>query len=300
MKKGEICAVTGTGKTTLTDIISGCIEADAGQILICGVDLSERASEAKQHLGYAPAQPALYEDMTPRGGMKFVADARGIGGREANDLIDEAVRRFKLKDVADTKVNALSDGTKKIVSMAQAAFTGAEVIVIDEPTAGLNPKEILEVREALNKLKKDHAVLLTSMNITEMCAVADRVLVMADGKIAAEGAPEEMHRLTMNDGTLRLIVKGDEAAVRATLTGVKGAELTDMEAAEEGAFLAVLKAEKGKDIREAAFKAVCEKGLVLLQMAPGVKKLDEILMGLTNERQAPALEKEEAVDEGNL
>jgi len=297
---GEICAVAGAGKTTLCDLLSGAIEPDQGQILICGEDVVERPGLAKQNLGYAPEKASLYLDMTPRAGMKFIADARGIGAREASDLIDAAIKRFGLKDVADTKVGKLTEGVRKLVSMAQAAFTGAKVLIIDEPTAGMDPKEMIEMRALLMKLKKDHAILLTSRSITELCAVADRVLMLKDGKIVAEGKPEELHRLSMNDGTLHLIVRGEENQVSAAMKSVKGAELTKLEAAEEGAFEAVLTAKNGEDLREAAFRAVCEKNLVLLGMAPGSKPLDELIMELISERVTHAPEKEEQGDEGNL
>ena len=238
--------------------------------------------------------------MTPRTGMKFIADARGIGGREAAERIDAAIKRFGLKDVADTKMSKLSAGVRKLVSLAQATFTGVQVVVIDEPTSGLDPKETLEMREAIRKLKEDHAVLLTSRSLTELCAVADRVLMLKDGKIAAEGRPEQLHLLTMDDGTLHLTVRGEEGAVRAALTEVQGAELSSLEASKEGAYNAVLTAKDGADIREAAFRAVCGKNLTLLYMAPGTKPLDELLMELDSERVAHALEKEEQGDESDL
>lgn len=297
---GEICAVAGAGKTTLCDLISGAIEPDQGQILICGEDIVERPGLARQNLGYAPEKPSMYLDMTPRAGMKFIADARGIGSREAADLIDAAIKKFGLKDVADTKAGKLTAGVRKLVNMAQAAFTGVKVLVIDEPTAGMNPKEIVEMRELLKKLKKDHAIVLTSASITELCELADRVVMLKDGKIAAEGKPEELHRLSMNDGTLHLIIRGDESAVNEAVKSLKNAELTQLEAAEEGAFEAVLTAKNGEDLREAAFKAVCGKGLVLLGMAPGKKPLDELLKELVSERVTHAPEKEEQGDEGNL
>ena len=297
---GEICAVAGMGKTTLCDLLSGVIEPDQGQILVCGEDIVERPGLAKQNLGYAPEKPALYLDMTPRAGMKFIADARGISGREAADLIDAAIKTFGLKDVADTKASKLTAGVRKLANMAQAAFAGAKVLVIDEPTAGMDPKEIVEMRETLKKLKKDHAILLTSRNLTELCEVADRVIMLKDGKIAAEGKPEELHRLTMNDGTLHLIIRGEESAVNAAVKSLKNAELTKLEAAEEGAFEAVLTAKNGADLREAAFRAVCEKNLVLLGMAPGKKPLDELLKELVSERVIHAPEKEEQGDESNL
>ncbi len=301
--KGEICAAAGkagSGKTTLTDLLTGVIEPDEGSISIMGVDMLERASEAKQHLGYAPAQPALYRDMTPRAGMKFIADAHGLSFREAGDKISAIIKRFAIKDIADTPVKSLSEGARRLVSLAQAVFMGAEVIVIDEPTAGLNPKEILEMRQIIRGLSKDHAILLTSANITELCAVADRVLLMDEGRIAAEGKSDELHRLAMNDGTLHLTLCGEENAVCKAMKSVENAELTELKQNVEGEYEVVMRVKDNTDIRAAAFKAVCENSLVLLGMSNGVKPVDALLMELAGERLALPEEKEEQGNEGDL
>lgn len=302
--KGEICAVAGkegSGKTTLTDIITGVIEPDEGSVSILDFDVVEDASQAKQHLGYAPAQPALYRDMTPRAGMKFVADAHGMSAREAGDKISKAVKTFGIKDIADMPVKNLSDGACRLISLAQAAFAGEEVIVIDEPTAQLNPKEILEMREIIKKLKETRAVLLTSANVSELCAVADRVILLDGGKVAAEGRSDELHKLTMSDGTLKLTVRGEEEAVRKAMEGVENSEMIAMAKAADNEYNVVLKAAEDADVREAAFKAVCAGGLVLLGMANGVKPVDELLLSLSSERIARLPEKkEEQGDESNL
>ncbi len=302
--KGEICAVAGkegSGKTTLTDILTGVIEPDEGSVSILDFDVVEDASQAKQHLGYAPAQPALYRDMTPRAGMKFVADAYGMSAREAGDKISKAVKTFGIKDIADTPVKNLSDGACRLIALAQATFTGAEVIVIDEPTAQLNPKEILEMRQVIKKLKENHAVLLTSANVSELCAVADRVILLDEGKVAAEGRPDELHKLTMNDGTLKLTVRGEEADVRKAMESVENAELIAMAQAAADEYNVVLKVQDDADVREAAFKAVCANSLVLLGMANGVKSVDELLLALGSERISHLPEKkEEQGNEGNL
>lgn len=304
VKVGEICAVAGkegSGRTTLTDILSGCIEPDAGQIVVCGADMEERPGEAKRHLGYVPAETALYRDMTPRAGMKFIADARGLSGRESSEMIDRAIKQFRLKDVADTQVRNLGAGVRRLVALAQATFAGAEAVVIDEPTAGLNPAEILEMRQAIRSLREDHAVLLTSKNLTELCDVADRVLVLRSGKIVAEGTPDQLHRLTMNDGSLRMTVRGAEDAVRSALASVKGAEIADL-TADGGECSVVLKSKDGADLREAAFKAIAGAQMTLLYMAPGTKPMDELLAELTYDRlsASEAPEKEENGDEGHL
>lgn len=301
VKTGEICAVVGlegSGKTTLTDLVTGCIEPDQGQALICGIDVAKRNSEAKQHLGYVPSEGGLYQDMTPRAGMKFIADALGMSSREAGEKIDAAVRRFGIKDVADTTVSSLSAGACKLVALAQAAFAGAEAMIIDEPTQGLNAKEILEMREAIKDLREDHAVLLTSKNITEVCQVADYVLILHNGRVLTEGTPDQLHLLTVKDGTLRLVVRCGEDAAKKAFEGIgKGMEITA--AAEEGAVEVIL-GSNGADLRPAAFKAVCSAGVELLHFGLFEKPLDELLMKMDSERIVYSPEKEDSVDEGNL
>ncbi len=302
--KGEVCAVAGkmgSGKTTLTDLLTGVIEPDEGSISIMGVDMIEYSSEAKRHLGYAPAQPALYRDMTPRAGMKFIADVHGLSFREAGDKISAVVKRFAIKDIADTPVKNLSEGACRLISLAQAVFLGAELIVIDEPTAGLNPKEILEMRQIIKKLGQDHAVLLTSANVSELCAAADRVLLMNEGKIVAEGKSDELHKLTMSDGTLHLTVCGEENAVRKAMKSVENAELADLKQTAENEYEVILTMQGDADIRAAAFKAICENSLVLLGMANGVKPVEDVLMELSSERVAYQPEEKEAQgNEGDL
>lgn len=285
VKAGEICAVAGiegAGKTTLADLIAGSIEPDAGEIRLCGVDMAEEASSARQHVGYAAAKPALYTDMTPRAGMKFVAEARGMSARETGDKISAIIKKFGIKDISDTVVFNLSEGARRMVSIAQASFTGAEVIVVDEPTAGLNPKEIIEVRDALAKLREHHAVLLMSRNLTEMCALADRVLVLHEGHIVAEGAANELHRLSMDDGTLRIKVRGAKQTVLDAMKGVQGAQI--VESGEVNGLVEVVLSANGDDVREKVFRAVCEKGLVLLDMKAGTKSMDDVLMQLVSEK----------------
>ncbi len=301
VEQGEIVAIAGlegSGRTTLTDILSGCIEPDAGRVTICGVDLAEHASQAKQHMGYAPAKPALYRDMTPRGCMKFVADARGMSNREAGEKIDEAIRRFHLKDVADTPVRSLADAVCRMATLAQAAFTGAEVIIMDEPTRGMNPRDILEMRQAIRSLREDHAVLLTSRNLTELCAVADRVLVLSKGKIVAQGTPDELHRLALNEGTIRVTVRGTQEQAHETL-GLAAVEAEEI-SAQGDEYTFRLTPKDGRDLREEVFRAVCARQLALLYMAPEEANMEQLLMEMDSERLTGAPEKEERGDEGDL
>lgn len=301
VNKGEVCAAVGlegSGKTTLADVVTGCIEPDQGSVLICGIDISRQAVEAKQHLGYVPAEGGLYRDMTLRAGMKFVADAVGMSNREAVEKIDAAIRRFHLKDVADIQTKNLSAGAFKLAALAQASFFEPEVIVIDEPTAGLNPREILEVREAIRELKADHAVLLCSRSLSEVCAVADWALVLHEGRILAQGTPNELHRLTTKDGTLRVVVRCGEETARKAFENV-GASVEAHTLTEEEATEVILSA-NGADLRKAAFDAVCASGVELLYFGLVEKPLDELLKGMDSERIVYTPTKEGSGDEGNL
>ena len=300
---GEICVVAGgqgSGRTTLADIVSGCMEADGGEVFLCGASLSEQPGEAKTHLGYAPAKPALYPDMTPRAIMKFSADARGMSGREAGDHIDEAVRRFNLKDAADTPVKHLSEGVRRMVSLAQATFSGAECVIIDEPTEGLNPREVLEVRKAIQGIRQGHSVLVTSSNASEIAQIADRVALLEDGKIVAQGKPEDLNRLRADTGTLRLVVKGVGGAVKDAIGRVGRVDVEQLEALEGDCFEVEIRAQDGRDIREESFKALSEAGLTLLEMAPGTRGVEDILVNLKCDRLVWTPEKEDGGDEGNL
>jgi len=300
VRAGEICAVAGiegAGKTTLADILAGSIDPDACEIRLCGVDMIEEPGSARQHVGYAAAQPALYRDMTARAGMKFIAEARGMNSREAGDRISATIKKLGIKEISDTKIALLSEGARRLISLAQAAFSGAEVLVVDEPTDGLNPKEILEVREALRKLKENHAVVLMSRSLTEMCAVADRVLVLHEGRIVAEGTPGNLHRLSMDDGTLQVTVRGTEDAVREAFKGC-GAKLLEIKA-ENGVCRIVLDA-NGEDVREKVFRAACEKNLVLLGMVQGSRSMDELLLQLVSENTVCEDVKGAQGDEGSL
>ena len=282
VEKGEICALAGlkgAGKTTAMDIIAGCSAPDSGKVEICGIDIADEASSARQHIGYVPAEPPLYRDMTPRAYLKFLADARGMSSRAAAEKIDAAFRLLALQDVADKPVRALSRGVRQLASIAQAIFFEPDAILIDEPTLLLDPKDILALREAIRALKPDHAVLLASSNLTELCALADRVLVMDRGRIVSSGTPDQLHNMTRLDGTVSITLLGGADAVKDALGSV--AQIVSL--SSEGAQTTAVIQEKG-DQRAQLSLAAAKAGLPILEMVPGRKTLDELLAGLSCER----------------
>lgn len=280
--KGEVCALTGlpgAGKTTALDIISGAMQPDGGRVEIDGADIDVSASTAKQNIGYVPSKPPVYQDMTPRAYLKFLADARGFMPREAGEKIDKALNVLELQDVADKPVKRLSRGVQRLVSMAQAIFFEPGALLIDEPTDELDAKEILTLRAAIAQIKKDRAVLLASSNLTEMMALADRVLVMKDGRIVAESTPSQLQNMTVMTDVMRVVTRSSREELNAALAGDKGLTL---ESAEDGADGLCAMIRMDGDRREALFKAL--SALRVLEMTAARQTGEELLGHLTSER----------------
>ena len=284
VQKGEIVALTGlkgAGKTTAMDIIAGVAAADRGTVEISGVPLDGETGRARQLVGYVPAEPAAPRDMSPRAYLKFLADARGLSSRESAEKIDAAFRLLGLQDVADKSMQRLSRGALQLNSVAQAVFYGPEALLIDEPTQGLDPKEIVALRAAIREIARDRAVLLASANLTEMLALCSRVMVLSEGRIVSEGTPDQLHNMTMAGDTVRLVARADEAAMKAALAGVKGVEIKAAAPAPEGTALTV---KMNGDQREALFAAAARANLPLVELAAARVPLDKLLESLVTER----------------
>ena len=284
VEKGEVCALTGlkgAGKTTALDIIAGCMDADAGTVEICGTDIAAETSSARQHIGYVPAEPPVWRDMTPRACLKMNADVRGLLPRESGEKIDAAIKLLGLNDVADTPVKRLSAGAKQMLSIAQAVYFEPEAVIIDEPEQNLNPKEILAFREAVKTLAKDRAVLLASRNLTEMCALCSRVLVMSEGRVVAEGTPDQLHNMTQLADSVTLSVDGDGRAAAEVFGKVAGAAVEGVET-KDG--LAVVTVKMNGDLRRELFRAAAKADLPVVEMTAARRPLDELLASLVTER----------------
>jgi len=284
VQPGEIVALTGlrgAGKTTAMDIMAGDSAADSGTVEICGVMMDGETSRARQLVGYVPAEPPAPRDMSLRAWLKFLADARGLSAREASEKIDAAVRLLGLQDISEKSMRGLSRASLQLASVAQAVFFGPGALLIDEPTQNLDPKEIVALRAALKETAKERAVLLASTNLTEMCALCDRVLVLAEGRVVSEGTPDQLHQMTRLADTVRIVARADEAAVRAALSTVKGAEVTAVRA---GAGEVEVDVRMAGDQREALFRAAAQAGVLLLELSAARRPLNDLLESLTSER----------------
>lgn len=304
VEKGRIWGLLGaehSGKTTAVDLITGCLTDGGGQVLIAGIDMAREPERAKAHLGYMPAEEPLYGEMSVRRFLKFVSEARGMGSREANEQIDEIIRRTGLKDVADERIRDLSTGVKRFVSLAQALIGKPEALVLDEPTDGLNPKEIVSMRRILRLLAKDHAIVLASRVVNEVCMLCDRVTLLCAGRVVAEGAPGELARMKGYDADWHLSVKGAKDAVRAALEGVKGVSVQSLDAdAAAGTCAVVLRLKPdASSAREGIFWALSKAKCAILEMCRQAVDLEEVILSLTSEVNA-ATGEEAARDEDDL
>lgn len=185
----------GAGKSTTMNMITGCLAATSGQILIDGYDIFEDAQEAKKRIGYLPEIPPLYQDMTVREFLNFVAKAKGVPKQALDEQLFSVVSLAGLEEVEERLIKNLSKGYKQRVGIAQALLANPEIIILDEPTVGLDPKQIIEVRDLIRELGKDHTVILSSHILSEVRSVCDQILIISKGKLVANATPENLEKL---------------------------------------------------------------------------------------------------------
>lgn len=185
----------GAGKSTTMNMITGCLAATSGQVLIDSYDIFEDAQEAKKRIGYLPEIPPLYQDMTVREFLNFVAKAKGVPKQALDEQLFSVVSLAGLEEVEERLIKNLSKGYKQRVGIAQALLANPEIIILDEPTVGLDPKQIIEVRDLIRELGKDHTVILSSHILSEVRSVCDRILIISKGKLVANDTPENLEKL---------------------------------------------------------------------------------------------------------
>ena len=185
----------GAGKSTTMNMVTGCLAATSGQILIDGYDIFEDAQEAKKRIGYLPEIPPLYQDMTVREFLNFVAKAKGVPKQALGEQLFSVVSLAGLEEVEERLIKNLSKGYKQRVGIAQALLGNPEIIILDEPTVGLDPKQIIEVRDLIRELGKDHTVILSSHILSEVRSVCDQILIISKGKLVANDTPENLEKL---------------------------------------------------------------------------------------------------------
>lgn len=288
VEKGRIYGFlgpNGAGKSTTMNIITGCLAATEGSVTIGGYDIYEEPVEAKSCIGYLPEQPPLYTDMTPYEYLEFVGSAKGLRGDRLYKAVEAVIDRTGLTAYADRLIKNLSKGYRQRVGIAQAIIGDPEIIILDEPTVGLDPRQMIEIRELIRDLGEDHTVILSSHILTEISAVCDYVIIIAHGHIVASDTLENLTRRYEGKNYVDLIARGDEGRVRRIVESIPEAEDIELEAGEGGLVHARIAMQKTVDIREELFFRFADAKTPILSMEFEEVTLEKVFLELTGEEK---------------
>ena len=271
----------GAGKSTTMNIMTGCLAATDGKVIINGHDIFEEPKEARRSIGYLPEQPPVYMDMTPIEYLTFVGKAKGVKGETLENQISDVMKRTGIDDVANRLIKHLSKGYRQRVGLAQALIGDPEVIILDEPMVGLDPKQIIEIRELIKSLGENHTVFLSSHILSEISAICDYVMIISDGKLVASDTPNNLSK-RMSGTTLDITVKGDEETVVASIRKIKAVESVDV-ISNEAAGLVKIRITSEDDVRAEVFFALCEIKSPIIELTSNTMSLESIFLKLTED-----------------
>lgn len=274
----------GAGKSTTMNIITGYLGATSGEVKINGYDIFAQPEEAKKCVGYLPELPPLYMDMTVKEYLNFVAELKKLERSLRANYVKEAMETTRILDVKDRMIKNLSKGYRQRVGFAQAILGYPEVIILDEPTVGLDPKQIIEIRDLIKVLGKKHTVILSSHILSEISAVCDHVFIISKGKLVASDSTENLVNLMSGAQEIELTVKGDSEQAKALISEIADVVKTEVQdAQEDGASAFLITAAKNSDIREALFYKFAKNQMPILRMQAVVKSLEDVFLELTQE-----------------
>ena len=297
IEKGRIYGFlgpNGAGKSTTMNMITGYIASTEGEILIDGHNILEEPEEAKKKIGYLPEIPPLYVDMTVSEYLKFVAELKSIPKEKRSGNINEVMSTTKLQSVKDRLIKNLSKGYRQRVGLAQALLGYPEIIILDEPTVGLDPKQIIEIRDLIKSLGNKHTVILSSHILSEVSAVCDHVLIIDKGKLVASDTPENLSKVMAGANSLELTVKGKEEVIRKALDMVENiGELVYHQSMIKDACDFTVKIAGNQDMRENIFFALAEVKCPILKMQSSNMSLEEVFLKLTDDGRSISLEVDE-------
>ena len=273
----------GAGKSTTMNIMTGCLSPTEGTVLINGYDICDQPIEAKRQIGYLPEQPPLFGDMTPAEYLTFVAEAKGV----SDDLIDrqvkEAMQVTDILSVKDRLIRNLSKGYRQRVGIAQAILGSPDIIILDEPTVGLDPQQLTEIRALVRKLGEKLTVIISSHILSEISELCDHVIILSEGHVVADDDMAELEARMNPETTLRMTVKADEAGARAVLKSIEGINtVTRLSANEaEGTVTLRVTTTTEADLRDEIFFAMAERRYAVLSTETVEQSLEEIFLSLT-------------------
>ena len=290
LEKGKIYGLlgpNGAGKSTTMNIMTGYIAATSGDVIIEGHDIFKEAEEAKKHIGYLPEIPPLYMDMTVWEYLFTVADLKGVPRSERKSMITDAMEKVMITNMKDRLIKNLSKGYKQRVGIAQTLIGNPDIIILDEPTVGLDPKQIIEIRTLIKQLGEDHTVLISSHILSEIGAVCDHVVIINKGHLVVSDSTENLEKLFKGQDILCLSAQGELEKIQNILREFPALSIADMKEAEEAeTYRFQLKVQDQADYRKQLFFRFAEAGIPLLEISRAGMSLEDIFLEITEEGRA--------------
>ena len=284
IEKGKIYGFlgpNGAGKSTTMNIMTGYLGATEGEVLINGHNILEEPEMAKRSIGYLPEMPPLYTEMTVLEYLTFSAELKKIPKEDREDEIQEVIKLAKLEDVEKRLIKNLSKGYKQRVGLAQAMLGFPEIIILDEPTVGLDPKQIIEIRELIRNLSKQHTVILSSHILAEVREVCDYIMIISKGKLVASDTPENLECLMAGNDTIELEVRAKDNEVLEILNTIKSVSEWSCKENADGNLDVEIKVKNQEDIREALFYAFAKANRPILGMRKTKVSLEQVFLERT-------------------
>ena len=292
IEKGEIVGFlgpNGAGKSTTMNILTGYLSSTEGTVRIDGQDILEYPMEIKKKIGYLPENPPLYPDMTVGEYLSFAAEIKGIPAGKKKEKMNHVMETVGIQDVYGRLIKNLSRGYKQRVGLAQAMIGDPQALILDEPTAGLDPKQILEIRDLITRLGKDRTIILSSHILPEVSAVCQRVLIIDRGKIVADDTTENLAKRLLGGSHIHLRIDAAEAAIRSALEKISSIRnLEFRESQESGAVELIVELAQEVDIRRDIFRALAAADAPILMMRSLDMSLEEIFLNLTTKEDGNA------------
>jgi ABC-2 type transport system ATP-binding protein len=285
VNKGSILGFlgpNGAGKTTTMRMLTCFLPPTSGTARVAGFDVVEESMEVRRRIGYLPEQPPLYLDMTVKSYLRFIAKIKGIGTSSISNAIDETMEKTGIAHHEHTVISHLSKGYKQRVGLAQALVHNPDVLILDEPTVGLDPKQIIEIREVIKGLAGDHTVILSTHILSEVSMTCDQIVIINNGRIAGQGTPESLIDQLKDGDVLRAVITGPSEDVLAQVQAIEG--VLDVVNESEGVYL--ITSASGIDICDMLTRSIVDKGFSLRELRPLDMTLEDIFLRLTTEEVA--------------
>lgn len=292
VEKGQIYGFlgpNGAGKSTTMNIMTGYIASTDGEVIINGHNILEEPEEAKKCIGYLPEQPPLYFDMTVKEYLKFAAELKKVPRDRRENQIKDVMKMVGITNMQERLIKNLSKGYRQRVGLAQAILGYPEIIILDEPTVGLDPKQIIEIRELIRKLAKNHTIILSSHILSEVSEVCDYILIINNGKLVASDTTDNLEKMTMGSNTLELSVKGDRERMKNILDQMEEIREVEWVKSEEQDLVSLkITTDENTDVREKIFYKMAEKQMPIMDMHSTKISLEDIFLELTDSAKKTA------------